>query len=258
MEYNLAFSSSGVRFAAHVGVLAYLQDNGIRVRNFSGTSGGAIVAAWGANALLARELMQLTLKYGYPKYFVKPSLNIGGLLDHSLFGDLISTFCKPKKNLWIVTFNVLKMQKEVWNGEWFNLSKVLCATTCIPGLFKPIMYSNGLHIDGVFARFCPDDLWTSGVTISVQLKCRNKSKSRYPFDFFVHEIEKATINFLYGTQSKNINQTELINIQPDVSSIAQTDLLFVNSEDHKELFEKGYESARKIFGTVLKNKEARC
>ena len=246
MEYNIAFSSSGVRFAAHVGVLAYLQDNNIKIKNYSGTSGGAVVAAWGANNLPARKLMDLTLQFGYPKFFLKPSLGLAGILDHSSLIEGVASYCVPKRNLWIVTFNILKMQKEIWNGERFNLSKILTATTSIPGLFKPVMYSNGLHIDGIFARFCPDDLWDSGITLSIQLKSKKKTKSRYPFDNFVHEIEKATIDFLYENQKIKNRDTEIIYIQPDVSSIAQMDLFLVNEEDHLELFKKGYEAAKRI------------
>lgn len=252
MIYNLALSSSGIRFAAHIGVLAYLQDNNIKIQNYSGTSGGAIVATWGANNLPARELMNLTLQFGYIKFLVRPSLKLGGILDHSMFGETIAAYCKPKRNLWIVTFNVLKMQKEVWNGENFNLSKILCATTSIPGLFKPVIYSNGLHIDGIFARFCPDDLWDEGTTFSVQLKSKNKTKSRYPLDSFVHKVEEATINFLEGNQKRNLKKENIVYIQPDVSLIAQTDFFTVSPDDHLELFYKGYEAAKEALGTHKK------
>ncbi len=251
MKYNIAFSSSGVRLSAHIGVLAYIQDNDIDIENYSGTSGGAIVATWGANKLPARELMDLTLQFGYAKYFVKPSFTPGGFLDHTTFGKTIASYCHPKENLWVVTFNVLKMQKEIWNGARYNLSKVLNATTCIPGLFKPIMYSNGLHIDGIFARFCPDDLWETGKTLSVQLKCKHKSTSRYPLDDFIHKIEKSTIDFLHGSQNKEKTNNNIICINPDVSSIAQLDLFVVNPEDHIELFKKGYESAQNVFENEL-------
>lgn len=246
-DYNIAFSSSGARFAAHIGVLAYLQEQNIKIKNFSGTSGGAIVAAWGANNLPARELMNLTLQFGYPKFLVRPSLKLGGILDHSAFGEVIANYCRPQRNLWIVTFNVLKMKREIWNGDSFNLSKVLCATTCIPGLFKPVIFSNGLHIDGIFARFCPDDLWEDGITLSVQLvtkKGQNKTRTHYPFDNFVNQIEQATIKFLEGNQKRNFKDKNIVYIQPDVSRISQMDLFTVGAEDHLELFDKGYESAR--------------
>ena len=249
VEYNIAFSSSGARFAAHIGVLAYLQENKIKIKNYSGTSGGAIVASWGANDLLASELLDLTLKFGYPKFILKPTLQLGGILDHSTFGKTIAAYCRPKKNLWIVTFNVLKMQKEIWNGENFNLSQVLTATTCIPGLFKPVILSNGLHIDGIFASFCPDDLWDEGTTLSIQLRANNKTKSRYPYDKFIHEIEKATIKFLETTQKRNSRLKNIVQVQPDVSSIAQMDLFNVQADDHLELFKKGYEATQRVFSS---------
>ena len=246
MEYNLAFSSSGILFAAHVGVLAYLQDNKIKIKNYSGTSGGAIVACWAANNLPARELLKLTLQFGYSKFFTKFSFMPGGLFDHSVFGKTISGYCKPKKNLWIVTFNLLKLKKEIWNGENFNLSKILTATTSIPGLFKPVVYSNGLHIDGLFAKYCPDDLWNSGSTISVKLKCRNKTKSRYPFDGFIHGIEKAGLTFLETIQNKTTRNKNIVYVEPDLNSISQIDLFGVNAHDHMEMFKRGYEAAKQI------------
>ena len=247
MTFNLAFSSSGVRFAAHVGVLAYIQDNNIKIKNYSGTSGGAIVASWGANNLPARELMNLTVQFGYPAFIMKPSFGLGGMMDHSYFGELIASYCRPKKNLFIVTFNVLKMQMEIWKGEYYNLSKILSATTCIPGLLKPVVYSNGLHIDGIFARFCPDDLWDEGMTISVKLKSKTKTKLRYPIDFIVHYLEKNTIEFLEGFQKTKEDKKNTIYIQPEVGIINQIDLFAVSPEDHLELFQKGYESAQAAF-----------
>ncbi len=256
MKYNVAFSSSGVRIAAHVGVLAYLQDEKINVVHYSGTSGGALVAAWGANNLPARELMTLTLQVGYPKFFIKPSWKLGSLWDHSIFGNTVSSYCKPKNNLWITTFNVLKMQKEIWNGEHYNLAKILTATTCIPGLFKPVMYSNGLHIDGIFASFCPDDIWEEGITLSVKLtsnlSIKNYNvKSRYPLNKFVQRIEQATIDFLENKQAQCSGDKNIIYINPDVNSISQIDLFSVTAADHIELFKSGYEAAKRTFSERL-------
>ena len=246
MAYNLAFSSSGILFAAHVGVLAYLQDHKIKIKNYSGTSGGAIVACWGANNLPARELLKLTLQFGYPKFFTKFSFMPGGLFDHSIFGKTVSAYCEPKKNLWIITFNLLKMKEEIWNGEDFNLSKVLTATTSIPGLFKPVVCSNGLHVDGVFARYCPDDFWRDGATISVQLKCKNKTESRYPFDKLLHKIEKAGLSFLENIQNKTAKNKNIVYVEPDTNSISQIDLFGVNTDDHLSMFKQGYEAAKQI------------
>ena len=168
----------------------------------------------------------------------------GGLFDHSIFGKTVSAYCKPKKNLWIITFNLLKMKKEIWNGENFNLSKILTATTSIPGLFKPVVYSNGLHVDGVFAKYCPDDLWNNGRTISVQLKCKNKTRSRYPFDNILHTIEKAGLNLLENIQNKTTKSKNIIYVEPDLNSISQIDLFGVNIDDHLDMFKQGYEAAK--------------
>lgn len=249
MKYNLAFSSSGILFAAHVGVLAYLQDNEIKIKNYSGTSGGAIVACWGANNLPARELLKLTLQFGHPQFFTKFSFMPGGLFDHSVFGKTISAYCKPKKNLWIITFNLLKMKMSIWNGENFNLSKILTATTSIPGLFKPVLYK-GLHVDGIFGKYCPDDLWNDGKTISVKLKCKNKSKSRFPFDTLLHKIEKTGLHFLENIQNKAAKNKNIVYVEPDLNSISQMDLFGVKTEDHIEMFNRGYESAKQIIKTV--------
>ena len=249
MDYNLAFSSSGILIGAHIGVLAYLQDRDIKIKNYSGTSGGAVVATWAANNLDARDLLRLIVQFGYIEYFVRPSLSIGGFFDSSNFGKIISSYCKPKKNLWVVTFNVLKMQKEIWNGENFNLSKILTATTCIPGLFKPVIYSNGLHIDGIFGKYCPDDLWNFGTTISAQIQSNKKKYSRYAFDDFVNKIENVSLSFLKKRQN-NLLKTNLVDLSINVSSLSQLDLFAVKAEDHIELFKIGYNCADQVFSNL--------
>ena len=246
MVYNLALSSSGILFAAHVGILAYLQDNNIKIKNYSGTSGGAIAACWGANNLPARELLKLVVQFGHPRFFTKFSFMFGGLFDHSIFGKTISSYCKPKNNLWIITFNLLKMRKEIWNGENFNLSKVITATTSIPGIFKPVVYSNGVHVDGILGKYCPDDIWDSGKTISVKLKCKNKIESRYPFDGIIHGLEKAGLNLLEAIQGTTKKNKNVISVEPELNSISQMDLLGANTDDHIEMFNKGYQAAKQI------------
>ncbi len=246
MKYNLAFSSSGILFAAHVGVLAYLQDNNIKIKNYSGTSGGAVVACWGANDLPARELLKLTVQFGHPKFFTRFSFMFGGLFDHSIFGKTISSYCKPKNNLWIITFDLFKMKKEIWNGENFNLSKVITATTSIPGIFTPVLYK-GLHVDGILGKYCPDDLWDKGKTISVKLKCKNKTESRYPFDGIIHGLEKAGLNFLESIQNKSAQNKNVISVEPDLNSISQIDLFGANTDDHIDMFNRGYERAKQVF-----------
>ena len=137
------------------------------------------------------------------------------------------------------------MQKEIWNGENFNLSKVITATTCIPGLFKPVLYK-GLHVDGIFGKYCPDDLWNEGKTISVKLKCKNKTAVRYPFDGLVHKIEKTSLNFLENIQNKTAKNKNIIYVEPDLNSISQMDLFAVNTADHMAMFDRRYESAKQM------------
>ena len=139
------------------------------------------------------------------------------------------------------------MKKEIWNGENFNLSKILTATTSIPGIFKPVIYSNGLHVDGIFGKYCPDDLWKDGKTISVKLKCKDKTKSRYPFDNLLHAVEKAGLNLLEHLQNKTGKSKNIVYVEPNLNSISQIDLFSVNTEDHMDMFNKGYESAKQAF-----------
>ena len=63
------------------------------------------------------------------------------------------------------------------------------------------------------------------------------------------EAEKATIEFLETTQKKNSILKNIVQVQPDVSSIAQMDLFNVQADDHLELFKKGYEATQRVFSS---------
>jgi len=63
----------------------------------------------------------------------------------------------------------------------------------------------------------------------------------------VHKIEKAGLTFLEYIQSRDMSwHVPTVYVEPDLNSISQLDLFSVKTEDHIEMFNLGYESAKQI------------
>ncbi len=59
---NVAFSGTGFLFPVHIGALQAIEDSGTPILGYSGTSGGAIVAAAAACGVSGQELLEIAEK----------------------------------------------------------------------------------------------------------------------------------------------------------------------------------------------------
>ena len=62
-EVTLTLSGGGIRTAASLGVIKYLEENGYKIKKISGTSGGAIIALLYAHGFSIKEIEGFFLYY---------------------------------------------------------------------------------------------------------------------------------------------------------------------------------------------------
>ena len=74
---RVAFSGSGFRLPAHVGALCAIRDLNYLPKQYSGTSGGSIVAALAACGMSIDEMKKLALNNNWSKML---TLSLGSLL----------------------------------------------------------------------------------------------------------------------------------------------------------------------------------
>ncbi len=150
-KIGLALSGGGVRGVAHLGVMQALTDHGIRFSHLSGTSAGAIAAAFFAEGYAPKEILQI-IKDAKLLKLLRPSLGSTGLLSILNVRFLIEKYIPHN------SFNQLKTRvtiSAVDLGEgklvYFTdgqLDIAILASCCLPGIFKPIMINNHMYVDG--------------------------------------------------------------------------------------------------------------
>ncbi len=148
---GLALSGGGARGIAHLGVIKALEELGIKINFLSGTSAGAIIAGLYAYGHKVEDILRILLELKTVK-FLQPAMSTKGLLKIEVMYKLL------KKHLPENSFESLKIPTYIaatnlrlGETKYFNegdLVLAICASSCIPVLFKPVEIDKELFIDG--------------------------------------------------------------------------------------------------------------
>lgn len=151
MKVGIVLSGGGIRGIAHLGVLKAFSNLGITFHHISGTSAGAIAGAFFAAGIDPEEGLNIFLKTKLWR-FIRPALGSLGLINIERTADLLkdyfpnNTIEKLKIPLTIAAVN-FSQGKLVYFNEG-PLIRAVLASSCIPGVFKPIMIDGQMYVDG--------------------------------------------------------------------------------------------------------------
>lgn len=148
---GLALSGGGVRGIAHLGVLKAMNEHGIFPDRLSGSSAGAIVAVMYAKGYAAEDILSIIIKTNYFR-FLRPAISWRGLLKmesvYSLYKEYLGEddFSSLGIPVTIAATDV-HLAKTVFfsNGA---VIRPLMASSCIPGMFDPILIEGHHYVDG--------------------------------------------------------------------------------------------------------------
>jgi NTE family protein len=151
--FTLVMSSGFFGFYAHTGVVAVLEEQGLRPTRIAGSSAGALVGAlWGAGIPAERireELLGLRRQHFWD---LRPGL---GLLRGGLFRALlervlpVKTFEESPVPLALSVWDVLARRTAVL--ERGPLAPAVHASCALPVLFHPVRHEGRLYADGGIA-----------------------------------------------------------------------------------------------------------
>ena len=150
-KIGLALSGGGIRGVSHLGVMQALIDNGIKFSHISGTSAGAIAAAFFAEGYAPKEILQI-IKDAKLFKLLRPALGSAGLVSILNARFLIeqyiphNSFEKLKTHITISSVDLGEARLVYFTeGE---LSIAILASCCLPGLFRPIVINDHMYVDG--------------------------------------------------------------------------------------------------------------
>ncbi len=150
-KIGLALGGGVVLGAAHIGVLQAIHELDIRVDYVTGTSIGAFIAALYAFGKPWYDIEEIAMGLEWVDTAAL-ALSQYGLLSNQKLGEIVrnligdARFKEAKIPLGMVASDVVTGEKVMLTDG--NVADAVMASSCIPGIFKPIRINGKMLIDG--------------------------------------------------------------------------------------------------------------
>jgi len=155
---GLALGGGAVLGAAHLGVLRAFEELAIVPAMISGTSIGSFVAALMAFGKSWQEIVTVVTELDWLD-LSGPSISQFGLLSNKKFGSVVNDLL-GHKNIEDAAIPLAIVATDISSGKKVVLEKgdvaiAVMASSCIPGLFRPVDFEGALLVDGVLMENVP-------------------------------------------------------------------------------------------------------
>ena len=157
IKLGLALGSGGAKGFAHLGALKAFEENGVEFDIFSGTSIGSIIGAFVAEGYSSTDIFELLKGIDFSE--ITSPLMIK--MDTSGMFNVINreigylNFEEMKKPFRCVATELETGKEKVFSTG--SVASAVCASSCIPPFFKPVVIDGVRYIDGAFTNSVPAD-----------------------------------------------------------------------------------------------------
>jgi NTE family protein len=159
-QIGLVLSGGGPRGFAHFGVLKALDELNVKVDIIAGTSAGAVAGAFYASGQSGEDAYKLIRSYGvwrWASFWGRQPGILSFARAQKLFSKYLpATFEELKTPLLIPATDIRAGESVVFSSG--PLLPVMCASSAIPVLFKPVEFEGRVFVDGGVLNNVPADL----------------------------------------------------------------------------------------------------
>ena len=241
-EIGLALGGGAVLGAVHIGILKAFEEAEIKIKCIAGTSIGSLIAALFAFGKNAQEIEEIVSDQGWLD-ISSISLNKMSFLSNDKLGRLVSinidnkSFKDADIPLAIVACDIVTGEKVILTAG--DVSDAVMASTCIPGIFKPIEIEDNILVDGGIVENIPiSPLKEFGCDIIVGVDLTHV-KNIYPKNMI--DVMMNTLNITQKSSAQLQSDDADVVITPDLSSFN-----LVDTNQIPSLIETGYKYAKEI------------
>lgn len=237
---GLALGGGAVLGAAHIGVLKAIEEKGIEIKFITGTSIGAFVAALYAFGKNWNEISDITSELNWMD-ITSISLSRYSLLSNEKFGTLLKKHIGDK-NIEDSSIPLAMIATDAASGEKVilekgSVAKAVMASTCIPGIFNPVVIDGKMLIDGGIVENVPiNTLRKIGAEFVIGVDLNANHNYQKPGNIL--DVLMNSFHFIMQQAAKLQTEDADFLIKPDLSSFDRTDTTQVDG-----LIIKGYEDA---------------
>jgi NTE family protein len=252
---GLVLGGGGAKGYAHIGVLKFLEEQGICVDYVVGTSIGAVIGAMHCFGYSAVEIEQIAKSTNFKALFDLTLPKIGLIrgdkiekyLRH-IFED--KKFSDLQKPFFAVAVDINNFQEVIFDKG--DLTKAVRASVSIPGIFHPVSNKKRILVDGGILNNLPIDvLQNKGVDKIIAVNLEGNKINKEVYETAVAEksdISIGIVNILLNSytmiissQLKEIHRNQNVFVlHPELGKISFKD--FHKSDDG---INAGYECAKR-------------
>lgn len=224
--FGLALGGGAVLGYTHVGVLAALEEGGLRPAAIAGTSAGAAVAALHAFdvplAVIRQRLADLSWRE-----ISGPTRPFRGLLSNHLLGRRLVELLGDVRiedaaiPLAVVAADISTGEKVVFREG--SVADAVMASACIPGLFVPVQVGGRMLVDGAIVEDVPISPLRGmggGPVVGVSLCARPRF---HPPTRLVEVLTNAVDIAMAATSAAQLAAAEVV-IKPDLTGFNRFDV----------------------------------
>ena len=244
IKLGLALGSGGAKGFAELGAIKAFEENEIEFDIIAGTSIGSIVGAFYADGYSSTDILEMLRKVDASdiKSFFMMNMSTCGLfdvIDKAIGSKNIEELKKP--------FRAIGTEVESGKEKVFESGSVataLCASSCYPPIFKPVVIDGKRYVDGAFTNSVPADVVKKlGADYVVGIDLRN------------HEAKPSFLTRIFPTYKTDVEKpwqqgydNSNVMLNPNLK-----DFTSVSFSQWAKIYEEGYRVAIENMPKILKD-----
>ena len=251
-KIGLALGGGAAKGIAHIGVLKAFDEEGVKISYLSGTSIGALVAAYYAFGKSVDEIWEVGKQLKMQKV-VNLSLQKKGFFTTDAIKQMIHKDLgklrieDAKIPLAICTTDITTGEQIVFTEG--DLASAVCASVAVPGLFAPVEIAGRMLVDGGITENVPIsslEKMGAGIVIGIDLNGL-KERSNYPRPNDLMGVIGNSIDISIDLNTRRqLKEADLV-LSLDLAKYNRLD----NSDRAQELFNEGYYPMKRKITRVL-------
>ena len=252
-KIGLALGGGAAKGIAHIGVLKAFEEEGVPIHCISGTSIGALVAAYHAFGKTSDEIMKVGRELSFRKV-ANFTLRRRGMfttdsIEQMIIRDLGDVNIEESKiPLAIVAADITTGEKVVFRKG--NLAKAVCATVAVPGAYVPIVYQGRMLVDGGITENVPVSVLEemgAGILVGIDLN----GVKNYPYPKDVLGVLGNAFDIAIDLRTRDQLKACDVVVSLDLSRFSRLG----NPDEADELFMEGYRPMKAKIRKVLWHKK---
>ncbi len=179
--------AGGAKGPGLIGGFKALEDRGVAVGKITGVSVGSLMAAFYANGYTADELaeifiredlrLRISARLNSIAAWLNPINRVAGVVNlKPEFERLVERYqLKPRNNLRIVAYDVVRRRPVVFEGTRYDLATALAASCAIPFIMRPVLYRPGRTQKRFVSRIAAETMASPAILVDGGVQHMNPS-----------------------------------------------------------------------------------